>query len=79
MLVARMTLLLSFSGDQVWIKELHMGTKVARGGFVMVNFMHHIVWALVQAGTWVPVLVLVMFFLFAGSLPLCFPMHKMGW
>lgn len=40
-----MTLLLSFSGDQVWIKESYMGTNVARGGFVMVNFMHHIVWA----------------------------------
>ena len=45
MSVGTMTLLLSLFGDPVWFKEICMGTKLTRGGVMIVNFMCQHDWA----------------------------------
>ena len=47
-----MTLLMSLFGDEVWFKEMHIGVKLTRGGFVMVNFMCQLDWAKGCPASW---------------------------
>lgn len=46
-----MTLLLSSFGDQIWLKEIHMGAEL-KGVLVMVNFICQFNWAKECPDSW---------------------------